>query len=183
MRNIIAFVLFSFILVACGGESTSDAQEVSTQKAEKVAEEAPKAQPTAPKVSEAKADDSFDVEVSLSGNDAMRYDKEEIKVKAGQRVKLNFSHTGKLPKEAMGHNFVLLNKSAVVALIATKAAKAKDNDYIPEEHAKDIIAHTKMIGGGESTSIVFDAPAAGTYNFICTFPGHYGLMKGEFIVE
>ncbi|MEM6771051.1 MAG: plastocyanin/azurin family copper-binding protein, partial [Bacteroidota bacterium] len=27
------------------------------------------------------------------------------------------------------------------------------------------------------------APAAGEYDFICTFPGHYGVMKGKFIVE
>ena len=58
---------------------------------------------------------------------------------------------------------------------------AKDNGYIPE--GDDIIAHTKMIGGGESVEITFDAPAAGTYDYICPFPGHYGIMKGKFIVE
>ncbi|HBX64839.1 MAG TPA: azurin, partial [Balneolaceae bacterium] len=26
-------------------------------------------------------------------------------------------------------------------------------------------------------------PEAGTYDFICSFPGHYALMKGKFIVE
>ena len=40
-----------------------------------------------------------------------------------------------------------------------------------------------MIGGGQTTSITFTAPAAGTYDFICSFPGHSGLMKGKFIVE
>jgi azurin len=40
-----------------------------------------------------------------------------------------------------------------------------------------------MIGGGESDTITFDAPEAGTYVFLCTFPGHYQVMRGEFIVE
>ena len=41
----------------------------------------------------------------------------------------------------------------------------------------------KLIGGGEETTVTFDAPAKGTYDFICSFPGHYALMKGKFIVE
>ena len=46
-----------------------------------------------------------------------------------------------------------------------------------------MIAHTDLIGGGQVTSIEFDAPDAGTYEFLCSFPGHSGLMKGKFIVE
>jgi azurin len=40
-----------------------------------------------------------------------------------------------------------------------------------------------MLGGGETTTIAFTAPAAGTYDYICSFPGHYGMMKGKLIVE
>ena len=40
-----------------------------------------------------------------------------------------------------------------------------------------------MIGGGQSDTIEFDAPEPGTYDFICSFPGHYSVMKGKFIVE
>ena len=45
------------------------------------------------------------------------------------------------------------------------------------------LAYTKMLGGGESDTITFDAPEPGTYIFICSFPGHYQLMMGEFIVS
>ncbi|MBT8261281.1 MAG: azurin, partial [Bacteroidia bacterium] len=38
-------------------------------------------------------------------------------------------------------------------------------------------------GGGQSTSVTFMAPEVGTYDFICSFPGHSALMKGKFIVE
>ncbi len=118
--------------------------------------------------------------IVLNSNDQMKFDKEEIKVKAGQKVKLTLNHTGKLPKEAMGHNFVLLTAGTDIAAFATAAMKAKKNEYIPSD---GVIAHTKLIGGGESTTIEFTVPKKGTYDFICSFPGHYGMMKGKFIVE
>lgn len=121
-------------------------------------------------------------EVTLNSNDAMKFDMSEIRVKEGQTVTLTLHHTGKLPKEAMGHNFVLLNQGVVMADFATEAVKAKDNDYIPND-GKDVIAHTKTIGGGETATVTFTAPAKGTYDFLCSFPGHYAMMNGKFIVE
>ena len=118
--------------------------------------------------------------IVINSNDQMKFDTAEIKVKAGEKVKLTLNHTGQLPKNAMGHNFVLLKKGIDVADFAMKAMDAKDNEYIP---SKGVIAHTKLIGGGESTTIEFTAPAKGTYDFICSFPGHYAMMKGKFIVE
>ena len=123
-----------------------------------------------------------EVQITLNSNDAMKYDMSEIKVMEGQTVVLTLNHTGKLPKEAMGHNFVLLNQGVVMADWATEAVKAKDNDYIPND-GKDVIAHTKTIGGGENTTVTFTAPAKGTYDFLCSFPGHYAMMNGKFIVE
>ncbi|MNR67194.1 Azurin [compost metagenome] len=44
-----------------------------------------------------------------------------------------------------------------------------------------VIAHTKVIGGGQSDSVTFDVSklAAGTdYTYFCSFPGHFALMKG-----
>ena len=46
-----------------------------------------------------------------------------------------------------------------------------------------MIAHTDMVGGGESSTITFTAPAAGEYPYICSFPGHFGLMTGKLIVK
>ena len=77
----------------------------------------------------------------------------------------------------------LLKAGVDMAKFASEAIKAKDTDYIPAARKGDIVAHTKVIGGGESVTITFDAPAAGTYDFLCSFPGHYAIMKGKFIVE
>ena len=77
---------------------------------------------------------------------------------------------------------IFLKKGIKLSTFASKAAAARDNDYIPEG-TTDVIAHTKMIGGGESATVEFTAPEAGTYDFICSFPAHFAMMKGKFIVE
>ncbi|MEO6287932.1 MAG: azurin, partial [Dyadobacter sp.] len=121
--------------------------------------------------------------IVIKGSDAMQFDLKEIKVKAGQKVKLTLTHSGKLAKAAMGHNWVLLKPGVDVAAFGSKAAAARETEYIPKSEEANIIAHTKLVGGGESDTVEFTAPAKGTYTFICSFPGHYALMKGSFIVE
>jgi len=127
--------------------------------------------------------DSKIAEVTIEGNDQMKFNKTEIRVKAGQTVKLTLKHVGKMDKAVMGHNWALLTKDADMATVGQAAATAADNDYIPADMTDKFIVHTKMLGGGESETIEFEAPAPGTYIFMCTFPGHYALMQGKFIVE
>lgn len=121
------------------------------------------------------------VEIVIEGSDQMRFDLSEITVKEGETIVLTLKHVGKLPKAAMGHNWVLLAEGTDVKEFATQAIRARDTEYIPE--SDQIIAYTALIGGGEVTTIEFTAPAAGEYDFICSFPGHYALMKGKLIVE
>lgn len=128
-----------------------------------------------------KASTPDEVTIELGSNDQMQYDKTELTVKAGQKVTLVLTHTGSMAKSVMGHNFVLLKSGTSVSKFAAKALSANDTEYIPE--GDEMIAYTKLIGGGESTSVTFDAPAAGKYDYICTFPGHYALMKGILTVE
>ena len=128
-------------------------------------------------------DDGKVVTVDLKGTDQMKYSLSEINVPAGRTVKLTLSHSGKLKANMMGHNFVLLKAGTDVAKFAQKAAVAKATGYLPPSEKGSVIANTKVIGGGESTSIEFSAPAPGTYDYICTFPGHYFIMKGKLIVK
>lgn len=166
MKKIVTIILLAVFMVSCGGDSKKEEKEsvkINTKK------KAPK-----------KDDNS--VNLALAGNDLMKFDKNEFSVKAGQEVTLTLRHIGKIGKKVMGHNFVLLKEGTSVPEFSAKAAAAGEaNDWIANED--QIIAHTKMIGGGETTKITFTAPAAGTYDFICSFPGHSGLMKGKFIVE
>jgi azurin len=121
-------------------------------------------------------------EVLITGNDMMKYNLKEIRVKAGEPVTLTLKHVGKLDIKVMGHNWVLLKQGTDLVGFAAKASAAVNNDYIPEG-SEDIIAHTKLLGGGQSDTITFDAPAPGTYQFLCSFPGHFAMMQGTFIVE
>src|SRR5690606_14893025 len=171
--NYVLVAIFSLaILTSCGGEKKKE-EEKETIKLGVQKEEAPKAE----------AADSNVAEIVISGDDMMKFDLSEIKVKAGQKVKLTLRHKGKMDVNVMGHNLVILNQGVDIAGFANKAAVARDTDYIPAGSEKDILAHTDLIGGGQTTSVEFDAPAVGTYDFICSFPGHYAIMKGKFIVE
>jgi len=134
------------------------------------------------RVTEDKGEEEGITEVLLTGNDQMRFNLSEIRVDAGDKVKLTLKHIGKLGVEVMGHNFVLLKQDVDRNEFGKKAVDAKDNNYIPEG-TDDVIVHTEMIGGGQQTTIEFDAPEKGTYEFICSFPGHVALMNGKFIVE
>ena len=120
--------------------------------------------------------------IIISSDDYMRFDTRKITVKSGKLVKLTLKHTGILDAKVMGHNFVLLKKNIDVMDFANRAALASENEYIPID-SDEVIVYTEMIGGGQVTSIEFLAPEIGVYDFICSFPGHYAMMKGKFIVE
>ena len=126
-----------------------------------------------------------DVKLELTGNDQMQYSVKALEVTEGQKVTLSFKHIGQLPVVAMGHNVVILKPGTELPAFAAKCAPAKDQGYIPqdEESKALIIAHTKMLGGGESDEITFTAPAPGAYPFLCTFPGHFAIMQGVLTVK
>jgi azurin len=88
-----------------------------------------------------------------------------------------------LPKEAMGHNWVLLKANADVTAFATAAMTAKETDYIPPALKDQVLASIPVLGPKKTGEVTFKAPAAGTYNFICSFPGHYMIMKGTLTVK
>ncbi|MEE9361005.1 MAG: azurin [Cellulophaga sp.] len=172
MKKVLIIALIGLTMVSCGGKDKKDGADSAKKEVQfKVKKEN-------------KATTSADVDgtkLSISSDDMMKYDKKELKAKAGKTIVLTLRHIGKMPKNVMGHNFVLLKKGVDVATFGMKAMNAIDNDYIPE--GDETIAYTKLIGGGESVTITFTAPEAGTYDFMCTFPGHYAIMKGKFIVE
>lgn len=172
MKNTMLVILIAVIALSCGNDKKTK-QQVKPPIKKEVKTEAVKA--SKEEVS------SNETTILLSSNDQMQYDKNELKVKAGQKVTLTLKHTGKMAKNVMGHNFVLLKKGVNIPKFAEKAMVAIATEYIPE--GDDIIIYTKLIGGGESVAITFDAPAKGTYDYICSFPGHYALMQGKFIVE
>ena len=116
--------------------------------------------------------------LALSGNDMMQFDKNELMAKSGEKITLTFRHVGQLDKRVMGHNFVLLKPGTDITGFANEAAAVGESgDWIPNDGVQ-VIAHTKMLGGGQTDVITFDAPEPGIYDFICSFPGHSAMMRG-----
>ena len=169
MKNLILFTFSILLIISCGSDEKKEKKEkFKYERTKEVLEKIPINNPN-------------DFRVILNSFDNMIYDKNKIEVNSGKNIILTLNHKGKVSKEFMGHNFVLLKKGVNVDEYAKKAVLAKSNDYIP--NSDEAIAYTKMLGGGESTTISFLAPEAGIYTYICSFPGHYMMMRGELIVN
>ena len=120
-------------------------------------------------------------QLEISGNDQMQYDKQVLTVPAScTEVTVTLHHVGKLPREAMGHNWVLVNGADLEAVANGGMGAGLANDYVAAGD-KRVLAHTKVIGGGQTTSVTFPTSilkAGGDYRYLCTFPGHHALMHG-----
>tara|TARA_R110002073_G_scaffold40547_1_gene114825 strand:+ start:32632 stop:33144 length:513 start_codon:yes stop_codon:yes gene_type:complete len=170
MRKLVYLLSLSILfLSSCGDKKKEEVKEVEAPKKEVV-------QPTVDA-------EPISNEIVVEANDNMQYNVKTITVNGGQKVKITLKHVGVMSKDAMGHNLVIINNDVKLNDFAQKANTSADTEYIPAEYTANIIAHTKMIGGGEETTIEFDAPAPGTYNFLCSFPAHFAIMKGKFIVK
>lgn len=123
-------------------------------------------------------------ELTINSDDNMRYDTKSLSVPAScEEVTVTLHHTGKLGKKVMGHNWVLSKASDMQSIVQQGMSAGLENNYTPDSDA--IIAHTEVVGGGESTSVTFPMSALdsnGNYKFYCTFPGHSAIMQGTFKV-
>jgi len=124
--------------------------------------------------------------LEITGNDMIQYDKKQLKVGADcTQLELTLTHVGKLPAASMGHDWVLVKADDMAAVASDGLAAGAANNYVKKDDAR-VIAHTKVIGGGESASVTFATSAlkkGQSYKYMCTFPGHNALMNGDLIIE
>lgn len=124
-------------------------------------------------------------ELNIDSNDQMRFSTATLTVPVScQKVTLTLTHSGKLPKNVMGHNWLLSKTEDMPALVQAASAAGPGNNYIPADD-KRVLAATGLVGGGESTSVSFSTEglAGLDLTFFCSFPGHWALMKGSFVVS
>ena len=123
--------------------------------------------------------------ITLTGNDAMKFDVTAIEAKPGEALTVKVVSKGTMPKVAMAHNFVLLAAKTDANAFATAAAAARATDFIPAAQKAQVLASTGLAGPGETVQVTFNAPKApGVYTFICSFPGHFlAGMKGTLTVK
>ena len=170
-------------LAILGGFLSATASTAAMQAGKK---DAPAKKPAAAPAKKAdagakKADGGTTVE--LTGDDTMKYNLSALTAKPGQEIHLKLTNKGTMPKIAAAHNFVLLKKGTDMNAFTTAAVMAVQTDYIPPKFKEQVIASTKLAGPGETVETTFKAPTVpGTYDFICSFPGHFATMKGTLTV-
>ena len=122
--------------------------------------------------------------IVIVGNDAMKFSVTSIAAKPGETLTVKLKSIGTLPKIAMADNFVLLAAGTDAAAFANAAATSAPT-YIPAAQKAKILAMTTMAGPGETVEVTFKVPAKpGSYEYICSFPGHYlAGMKGVLVVK
>jgi len=111
------------------------------------------------------------------------FTRDRFEVKAGQPVKLIFTNPDATP-----HNLLLLQQGTSIESIGTaanemaKSPEGAKKHFIPEDER--ILQATKLLDPHSSETLRFLAPGKpGIYPYLCTFPGHWVLMKGEMIVK
>lgn len=175
MKTYLALMATAFALSACGGSEPAQ----PTAPADKPATPAATSAPAAPSVSA----DALPAEckVEIVSDDAMKFDKNSIDVKSScTDFAITLKHVGKVPKAAMGHNVVISTAANKAGVVADGIEAKIDNDYLKPNDNR-VIAATKLIGGGETDTVVFktDKLKGGEFEFFCTFPGHSASMTGK----
>lgn len=110
----------------------------------------------------------------------LKFDIEKLDVKPGAKVKLTFNNN-----DDMQHNLVVVLPNSVdeVGTLALNLGlDGPARQYVPKSDR--VLFHTSLLQPRTSETIYFTAPQKeGAYPFICTYPGHYTIMRGELKVS
>lgn len=183
MKAYLALISAAVIgLAACSQEPAAPAAEATSASEAPAAEtaSAPEAPAAEAAAGDAAAPAAGNCATTVEANDNMQFNTKDIQVsKACKEFTITLKHTGTQPKASMGHNLVIA-KAEDMDGVFKDGVGAADTDYVKPDDAR-VVAHTKLIGGGEEASLTLDPAklAGGEYKFACTFPGHGALMNGK----
>ena len=197
MRNplVILFAILSAIMllaIACGSDeadpnATSTAAPPNTVPASERTAEPPTAVPPtaapatattdAPTAPPTNGGGTVEIDIDVNG-DALQFDAASMTASAGAEVVVKFNNSSSVNT----HNWALVEAGTKDAVAIDGTAAGPDNHWLPVNDSR-VLGSTILIGPGESAEATFTAPAAGTYQFVCTFPGHNFTMLGDFVVN
>ncbi len=112
----------------------------------------------------------------------MQFAPRELRAKAGQPVRIVFENPDSMP-----HNLVLvaLGADEEVGLLADQMASDPTSlakHFVPA--SPKVLHATPLVNPNARAELVFTAPTQpGSYPYLCTFPGHWRIMRGVLIVE
>ena len=183
-------------LAACGDKSANTADTAAPATPAATSEPAPEVAPapaeapapapvaTAPGSDKPPAVVS-DCATEIEGTDAMQFNVGSITVPAScTKFTITLKHTGQMPVTAMGHNLVIAKAADMQGVTADGIGAGAAAGYLKAGDAR-VIAHTELIGGGQTTTVTFPVASLqgdGPYEFFCSFPGHSSAMKGSIAV-
>lgn len=178
-QHLITFMIVLFLFACSNTETKTDTseQEQTAPATSDLMKEEPAYNPVA-------IDPNAQlVEITLNaqGNTMtdIKFDMSEIRVPAGSTVKIKFINES--TDAAMIHNFVLIEEGSADTVAMAALAAGPAMSYVPA--MKEVLYGSKLLNPKEETEFTIPAPAKGVYDFLCTFPGHYKIMHGKFIVE
>jgi len=164
IRN--TLILATALIIGCTS-SPNEAQE-STQNA-------------APLVAEGPVDQSDTITVIASGANMseMKFDKKAIRVPANKTLTISLKNES--TDATMPHNIVIVNEGKAND-VGQAGLHHKENSYV-QPNDPNVIAHSPLAQIDQTVYFTFTTPAAGDYAFICSYPGHWGMMKGKFLTR
>lgn len=123
--------------------------------------------------------------VKIVANDTLKFSVTEIVASPGQKIHVQLKNEGTMPKDGMGHNWILLDSEGEAATYAMTAISARDAAYQPKALASHVLASIQLLGPKEVGDVTFCAPTKpGRYPYICSCSGHsMAGMKGVLIVK
>lgn len=112
----------------------------------------------------------------------MRYDLNKLVVEAGKPFAIDLVNEDMMP-----HNLVVVtpgSRQEIATLAMTMPIDKADKQgriFVPEN--SKVLAATKMINPGKREVLMVPAlEQEGTYEYVCTFPGHFTIMWGTLVV-
>ena len=187
---VILFAILSAVMllaIACGSDeadpdATATVSPPATVPAGDRAAE-PTAAPTsipptaAPAATTGGTSGPVQLNIDVNG-DALQFTPGALSAAAGSEVVVTFNNSSGVNS----HNWALVEAGTKDAVATDGLASGQGNNWLPVDDSR-VIGSTILLGPGESADATFTAPAAGTYQFVCTFPGHNFTMFGDFTVN
>lgn len=122
--------------------------------------------------------DTLSVIASGADMSEMRFDIDTLYLKRGTDITIGLINNS--TDASMPHNLVIINEGEANS-VGQNGLKFKDNDFVqPDDN--HVIAHSPLVQIGDTAYFSFKAPEDGNYEFICSFPGHWGIMKGKVLL-
>lgn len=113
---------------------------------------------------------------TLVGTTDLKYQPTSLTAPAGKEFTIELDNQA---VEGIPHNFVIVRQGQEDAVAQESAADEGEVDADGER----IFYASDFVEGGESEEFEVGELEAGTYGFVCTYPGHAAGMKGTLTVQ